>query len=69
MGEAQDAFNNKGAIDEALAKIGGSAMQRGNDHWTSTQYVSYRAWKMNWVSGGYYGNKDDASYVRAVSAL
>lgn len=69
LGEAQDAFNNKEAIDAALIKIGGSIMPKTDDHWTSTQYNYYRAWKMNWVSGDYYDNKEYQAYVRAVSAL
>ena len=69
LGEAQDAFNNKEAIDAALVKIGGFGMSADNDHWTSTQYNNYRAWKLNWISGDYFGNKDDQAYVHAVSAL
>ena len=69
LGEAQDAFNNKEAIDEAFIKIGESTMGKSDYHWTSTQYNYYRAWKMHWISGDDYGNKEDQAFVRAVSAL
>lgn len=69
LGEAQDAYNNKAAIDAALVKIGGSDLPGEEGHWTSTQYNNYRVWKKNWHSGDYYNNKDYKAYVRAVCTI
>ena len=70
FGEAQDAYNNKAAIDAAMRKIGGTAITKDNYLWTSTQYPSYDAWLLNWDDGnvGSYA-KDYDYYVRAVCAL
>ena len=55
LGEAQDAYNNKAAIDAAMSKIGGTALATGDYHWTSTQYSSLNAWILYW----YYGEVSD----------
>ena len=70
LGEAQDAYNNKAAIDAAISKIGGTAIATDNYLWTSTQYSSYGAWRLSWNGGGVDSNpKDNNYYVRAVCAL
>lgn len=48
LGEARDAYNNKEAIDAAMRKIGGTAMDDEYFYWTSTQYSSERVWFMRW---------------------
>ena len=70
LGEAQDAYNNKAAIDAAMRKIGGTAITTERFHWTSTQYSSDNAWILNWYNGrvNYY-SKVNNYYVRAVCAL
>ena len=69
LGEAQDAYNNKEAIDEAMSKIGGTAMST-DYHCTSTQGSSYYAWILNWNNGNLYSSSKDISfYVRAVCAF
>ena len=70
LGEAQDAFNNKAAIDAAMSRIGGTAITTDDHLWTSTQYNSYNAWILNWDYGYVTDhNKDIDYYVRAVCAL
>lgn len=70
LGEAQDAYNNKKAIDAAMRKIGGTDIQTDYYLWTSTQYSNYTAYGMYW-SDGYVDdrNKENENYVRAVCAL
>ena len=70
FGEAQDAYNNKKAIDEAMSKIGGTAITTESYYWTSTQYLSNYAWKLSWLDGyvDYY-SKSNRCYVRAVCAF
>ena len=70
FGEAQDAYNNKAAIDAAMRKIGGTAIATEDYLWTSTQYSSDRAWLQNLSRGNVeYYNKDYSGYVRAVCAF
>ena len=70
LGEAQDAYNNKAAIDAAMSKIGGTAITTDSYLWTSTQYTSYDAWLLHWRNGGVdYGGKTYGCSVRAVCAF
>ena len=70
LGEAQDAYNNKAAIDAAMRKIGGTDITKDNYLWTSTQYSSYGAWRLYWNSGNVDSNpKDNNNDVRAVCAF
>ena len=65
LGEWQTAYNNKSSIDNALSKIGGTAMLTGY-HWSSTQYFSDNVWRLAWDNGdvdNYF--KRGGSYVRA----
>lgn len=48
LGEALDAYNNKEAINAAMRKIGGTAMDEEYFYWTSTQYSSESVWFMRW---------------------
>ena len=70
LGEANDAYNNKAAIDAAMRKIGGTAITIDNYFWTSTQDSGNDAWALNYHRG-YIGsnNKDYNYYVCAVCAL
>ena len=70
LGEAQDAYNNKAAIDAAMIKIGGTAITTDSYLWTSTQYTSYDAWLLHWRNGGVdYSGKTYGGSVRAVCAF
>ena len=70
LGEAQDAYNNKAAIDAAMRKIGGTAITKDNYLWTSTQYSSDIAWILDWSYGSVaYENKGYDNCVRAVCAF
>ena len=66
LGEWQTAYNNKSSIDSALSKIGGTAMNTNDYHWTSTQYDSNIAWILMW-SDNYVNNytKNYSTYARA----
>ena len=69
-GEAYAAYQNKSAIDTALSKIGATAMNTSNYHWTSTQYSSSYAWCLFWSNGGVdFDTKSRNRYVRAVCAF
>lgn len=70
LGEWLTAYNNKKAIDSALNKIGGTAMDTNNYHWTSTQYSSSYAWILKWLSGTINGDgKYYGFYMRAFYPL
>ena len=65
MCELQTAYDNKAAVDSALSKIGGTAMV-ANYHWSSTQYNSNNAWRLDWSNGNVQDNfKAGGSYARA----
>ena len=69
-GEAYAAYQNKSAIDTALSKIGATAMNTSNYHWTSTQSSSGSAWYLRWYDGGVSrSGKSNYGYVRAVCAF
>ena len=66
LGEWQIAYDNKAAIDSALSKIGGTAMDTSSYHWTSTQNSIDRAYSLDWRTGSTSGNyKNNKCYVRA----
>ena len=70
LGEWQTAYNNKSSIDSALSKIGGTAIDTLDFHWTSTQGSSDSAWYLRWDNGSvgiYY--KDYGGYVRTFYPL
>lgn len=69
LGEAQDAYNNKKAIDAAMGKIGGTVIKTIDFHWTSTQKTGDSAWLLHWDSGVDYGGKYCSCFVRAVCSL
>ena len=70
LGEMKAAYDNKSAIDTALSKIGATAMNTSNYHWTSTQYSSSGSWRLSWDGGNVSnGNKGNHGYVRAVCAF
>ena len=65
LGEWVTAYDNKAAVDSALSKIGGTAMNTSY-YWTSTQHSSSNAWKLTWDNGNvsdYF--KSGGSYARA----
>ena len=65
LGEWKTAYNNKSAINSALSKIGGTAINTNGYYWTSTQYNSDNAWWFNWDNGvASYNYKRGDSYVR-----
>lgn len=70
LGEWAVAYNNKTAIDAAMALIGGTAISTGY-HWSSTQYAATYAWRLTWSSGDADSSyrKTGSSAVRAFSAL
>lgn len=64
-GEWYTAYHNRSAINSALNKIDGTAMTT-NDYWTSTQYNSEDAWRLNWSNGSVLDySKQGGSYARA----
>ena len=65
-GEWKTAYSNKAAVDSALSKIGGTAMNTSVDHWTSTQLSAENAYLFEWSYGRTSGsNKGEGYYVRA----
>ena len=67
LGESQDAINNKSLINNAMNKIGGSAVKY--DYWTSTLASSVDVWIQHfgsdWVS---FDSRSTEKYLRAVCA-
>lgn len=51
MGEWKTAYNNKSAIDSALSKIGGTAMETNFSYLSSTQHSANYAWGLDWSNG------------------
>ena len=70
FGEWYQAYYNKSAVNTAMSKIGGTAMNTSYYYWSSTQYSSGYAWILNW-SNGYvdYDYKSRSYYVRAFCAI
>lgn len=54
VGEWQQAYNNKSAVDSALSKIGGTAMDTSDRYWASTQALGASAWYLKWSDGEVY---------------
>ena len=50
-GEWQTAYDNKAAINSALSKIGGTAMDTSFSYLTSTQQSINYAWGLDWFNG------------------
>lgn len=70
FGEWYQAYYNKSAVNTAMSKIGGTAMNTSYYYWSSTQYSSGRAWKLDWGYGRVYNtSKYDSYYVRAFCAI
>ena len=69
FGEAEDAYNNKEAIDAAMSKIGGTALAEDR-YWTSTQCSTVGAWTLNFEYDSADDTyKEDIYFVRAVCAF
>lgn len=69
LGELNLAYQNKAAVDAALAKCGGTALENGY-HWSSTFYGSdgdaRRCWILRWNDGDVYNGYLTYNYcVRA----
>ena len=74
LGEMNLAYQNKAAVDAALAKCGGTALPMDNFHWSSRFYGSNgivcRCWGFIWDSGTVIGNYLDTNfYVRPFAPL
>ena len=69
-GEWQTAINNRSSIDNALRKIGGTAVA-DYYYWTSTQYSKNGAWVLYWGGGNNVGDddKNTNSHARAFYPL
>lgn len=71
LGEWNEAYANKSAVDSMMAKIGGTAILTNRVHWSSTLYnASSTSWNISWNDG--YLNGNGRSYnalVRAFKAL
>ena len=70
MGELNAIYGNRGVLDTALGKIGGTKLPL-HGHWSSSEGFSSTAWEQNFDTGdvnnygtGYYGR-----YVRPVLAF
>ena len=70
LGEWQTAYNNRSSIDNALSKIGGTAISINTFHWTSTQESADFAWYLKWDTDNVNSyDKDVAYYARAFYQL
>ena len=69
VGEWDQAYYNKSAVNTAMSKIGGTAMNTSY-YWSSTQYSSNYAWLLSWDYGDVdYRGKYASLYVRAFCAI
>ena len=70
LGEWNDAYQNKTAVNSMMTAIGGTAITEGT-YWSSTLYdTSTDSWRLNWYNGGVDGsNRYNFFYVRAFAAL
>lgn len=61
---------NKEVLNKAFIAAGGEALDDEAYYWSSTEYTSYAAWRLN-VSGGFRasGGKGNGYYVRPVLAF
>ena len=67
--ELSAVYNNKAMLNTTLSSIGGTQLGTGY-YWSSTEYSSSSAYKVNLNDGGSgSGNKSSSSAVRAVRAL
>lgn len=68
IGELEDAYNNKSAVDSAMSMIGGSAIPTTDQYiWSSTEFggnPELCAWSLDWVKGWTYSgaHKDYSSH-------
>ena len=68
LGEWQTTYNNKTAVESAMALIGGTTM--GNYYWSSTQKSSSDSWYLYWSDGDLnYSSKGNPLSVRAFTTL
>ena len=73
LGQLNLAYQNKAAVDAALSKCGGTAMNT-NYYWSSTFWGVNRGyrrcWRLNWSDGnvGYIGSLRSSLYVRPFAA-
>lgn len=69
LGEWYIAYQNKSAIDAALALIGGTALG-SKYYWSSTQYGGASAWYLRWDNGNTnYYDKGGNYYARPFTTL
>lgn len=70
LGEWNEAYNNKAAVNAMMTRIGGTAIL-DNYHWSSTLYnASNYSWLLYWYDGYAYRNlRFDDVCVRAFRAL
>ena len=69
-GELNAIYGNRGVLDTALGKIGGTKL--GTDwYWSSSENSSYYAWGLSFSNGSVhgYGKNSNGGYVRPVLAF
>lgn len=68
LGELNEAYLNKSAIDSAMTLIGGTKMS--GYFWSSTQNFASASWTLFWRNGDTLGDyKSTGNYVRAFATL
>ena len=69
MGELNAIYGNKGVLNLALGKIGGTELI-SNHYWSSSVYPPDEAWGLNFGGGNVYSTgKNSSLYVRPVLAF
>ena len=65
-GQWQIAYDHKTEVDACVSLIGGTVINTGYYHWTSTQYSGTHAWVLRWSDGNVDGSpKTNSLRVRA----
>ena len=63
-------YKNKEVLNKAFIAAGGEALAGEAYYWSSTEYSSSSAWKLDMIDGyRYYNHKDYNDYVRPVLAF
>lgn len=73
LGEFWEVYQNKAAVDAALSKCGGTAMNTSYYHWCSTFWgvsgSNRRCWLLDWIDGDVsYSHLNNSYYVRPFAA-
>ena len=63
-------YNSRYYVNKSISTLGGTALAKDNNYWSSTEYNDDNAWALYFDNGGgFYYFKFNPNYVRAVKAF